>query len=180
MDFAYRVTKKCAMERRWGESGGIAGDLGCEMCVQPRFCSAEIGKRSIELRFEGGIEDGSEFRTWFHSALDEVATQEDWTWCCGLELHFAGAGKEIGEAFRSCGRIWRAAVVVGLHKQAKFLDGGGREPTGEAADGARCDLLQVCHMPLDERGGVFLKTVGRTDPFEKLLGNADAERVMCG
>ncbi len=78
---------------------------GVQIISQPDEGGCFIGKRAVELGFEGGVQDGFEFGAGGKTGGEQVAAEENGLRRGGLQVERAGAGAEFFDEGVGFGRV---------------------------------------------------------------------------
>lgn len=154
------------------------------MLAQPRGAGRFVGKGSVELRLEGGVEHAFEIGPGCDPEGDEVTAEHDGFGGEVRELKGAGRRLQNVDTEVGFGRGERGpAVGIGAHDGGEFGDRRRGEPTRETADarvGKRRLAVMVGEVIDDEGGDGRVEFAQGTDAKEKRLGQRAPCRLVSG
>ena len=154
------------------------------MLAQPRGAGRFVGKGSVELRLEGGVEHAFEIGPGCDSERDEMTAEHDG--CGGEVCELEGAGRRLQSVDTEVGfgRGERGpAIAIGAHDGGEFGDRRRGEPPRETANariGKRRLAVMVGEVIDDEGGDGRFEFAQGTDAPEKHLGKRATCRLVSG
>ncbi len=154
------------------------------MLAQPRCAGRFVGKGSVELRLEGGVEHAFEIGPGCDPEGDEMTAEHDGFRSKVRELKGAGRRLQSVDTEVRFGRSERGpAIAIGAHHGGEFGDRRWGEPLRETATariGKGRLAVMVGEVIDDECGDGCFEFAQGTDAPEKRLGKRATCRLVSG